>query len=140
MGIWQSESRTCRKVRKSNVLFGLAGAFGASFDVWSNPEAGYRLADVLIRPKQPGHPGILLEVKVKAPNVDPDIALESEAHQARKMRYWDALHKAGVERVYEYALAFDGKDVLVAQAEAKAKMAAREGTGAKRKDGRKKMR
>ncbi len=83
------------------------------FEVKSNPEAGYGRADVLIRPKKPGFPGIVLEFKVKAPKEHADVALESAALQARKMRYAETLHKAGCEQVIEYALAFDGKKVFM---------------------------
>lgn len=83
------------------------------FEVKSNPEAGYGRADVLIRPKQPGKPGIVLEFKVKALEEHADVALESAARQVRKKQYAEALHQAGCEQVIEYALAFDGKKVFV---------------------------
>lgn len=54
-----------------------------------------------------------MEFKVKAPKEHADIALESAAKQARKLKYAEALYKAGVDVVHEYALAFDGKKVFI---------------------------
>jgi hypothetical protein len=94
-------------------ILGLLVHFEHHYEVRSNPEAGYGRADVLIRSKQPGKPGAVLEFKVKAPDAPPEVALESAAKQARERRYAEGLRAAGVERVYEYALAFDGKKVYV---------------------------
>lgn len=83
------------------------------FEVRSNADAGYGRADVLIRPKQPDKPGLVLEFKVKAPKEHADVALQSVAKQARDRQYAAELHKAGVDVVHEYALTFDGKKVFV---------------------------
>ena len=53
-----------------------------------------------------------MEFKVKALDAAPEVALESAAKQVREKRYVEALHAAGVERVDESALAFDGKRCL----------------------------
>lgn len=94
-------------------VLGLLVHFKDQYEVQSNPEAGYGRADVLIRSKQPGKPGAVMEFKVKAPDAAPEVALVSAAKQVREKQYAASLHAAGVERVYEYAMAFDGKKVFV---------------------------
>jgi Predicted AAA-ATPase/PD-(D/E)XK nuclease superfamily len=94
-------------------ILGLLVHFEHQYEVRSNPESGYGRADVLIRPKEPGKPGAVMEFKVKSPNAAMEAVLESAAKQVRERRYAETLHAAGVERVYEYALAFDGKKVFV---------------------------
>lgn len=94
-------------------ILGLLVHFKDQYEVQSNPEAGYGRADVLMRSKQPGKPGAVMEFKVKAPAAAPEVALVSAAKQVREKQYAASLHAAGVERVYEYAMAFDGKKVFV---------------------------
>ncbi len=128
-------------------ILGLLVHFAEQYEVRSNPEAGYGRADVLVRSKQPGKPGAVMEFKVKALDAAPEVALESAAKQIREKRYAEALRAAGVEQVYEYAMAFDGKKVFVehvddvlkkaaaakAKANAKGKKAAAKKTTRKRK-------
>jgi ribosomal protein L12E/L44/L45/RPP1/RPP2 len=94
-------------------ILGLLVHFADKYEVRSNPEAGYGRADVLVRSKQPGKPGAVMEFKVKALDAAPEVALESAAKQVREKRYAEALRAAGVQQVYEYAMAFDGKKVFV---------------------------
>jgi Predicted AAA-ATPase/PD-(D/E)XK nuclease superfamily len=94
-------------------VLGLLVQFKDQYEVQSNPESGYGRADVLIRSKHPGKPGAVMEFKVKGPTEHLDIALESAAKQVREKQYAASLRAAGVERVYEYAMVFDGKRVFV---------------------------
>jgi hypothetical protein len=67
-----------------------------------------------MRPKTPGRPGVVIEFKVKRENQSADVALEDAAQQVREKRYAVALTAAGISPVYEYAMAFDGKQAYVA--------------------------
>jgi hypothetical protein len=66
-----------------------------------------------MRPKTPGRPGVVIEFKVKRENQSADVALEDAAKQVREKRYAVALTAVGISPVYEYAMAFDGKQAYV---------------------------
>jgi hypothetical protein len=94
-------------------ILGLLVHVENQYEVRSNREAGYGRADVLMRPKVTGRPGVVIEFKVKKPKQVAAAALEEAAQQVRTKRYADALRDAGIAQVYEYAMAFDGKNAYV---------------------------
>lgn len=111
------------------------------YEIRSNRETGRGRADVTMRPKTPGRPGVVMEFKVKGASQPANVALEEAARQVRDKRYADELMAAGISPVYEYAMAFDGKqayvervDVVLANA---AKLAAKS-AAKKQKSARKK--
>ncbi len=55
----------------------------------------------------------VMEFKVKGPTENAANTLESAAKQVRENQYAASLRASGVELVYEYAMAFDGKKVFV---------------------------
>ena len=83
------------------------------YEVRSNRESGFGRADVLIRPKQPGQPGVVIEFKVRRRNESPEQALLHAAEQIRARQYAAELLAAGASPVYEYAMVFDGKNAYV---------------------------
>lgn len=82
-----------------------------------------------------------MEFKVKAEKQSANVALAEAALQVREKRYAADLLAAGFSPVYEYAMAFDGKQAYVAIADdvlAKAAKAAKKSPAKNRMPARKK--
>ena len=94
-------------------LMGLLVNIQDHYEVKSNREAGYGRADVLVLPKGGGKPGVVMEFKV----ADKEQKLESALQEAKKQlevkQYRAVLQERGANPIYEYAVAFFGKQVLV---------------------------
>jgi hypothetical protein len=70
---------------------------------------------VLIRPRQPGKPGIVLELKVAKPGRKTiQQALSEGLAQIEENDYGAELRAVGAAPVFAFAVAFDGKEVRVA--------------------------
>lgn len=69
----------------------------------------------LVRPKQPGQPGVVLEFKVPRARrgETPEQALVAAAAQVRARRYAEELRAAGASPVHELVAVFDGKRAWV---------------------------
>ena len=98
-------------------VMGLLAVLEPGHSVRSNRESGSGLPDVLIRPRQPGKPGIVLELKVAKPGrkTIPQ-ALSEGLAQIEENDYGAELRAAGAAPVFAFAVAFDGKKVRVAAA------------------------
>ncbi|MBK9263656.1 MAG: PD-(D/E)XK nuclease domain-containing protein [Polyangiaceae bacterium] len=95
-------------------ILGLLVHLEKQYEIRSNREAGYGRADMIMRPKTAGRPGVVIEFKTlgsKRKTVD-DI-LKEGAMQVRKLRYAAELAAAGASPVYEYVMTFDGKQTWV---------------------------
>lgn len=94
-------------------ILGLLVQLEGEYEVRSNREAGFGRADVLVRPKLPGKPGVVLELKVlnERRGETPEQALEAAAKQVRDKRYAAELFAAGACPVHEMVAVFDGKRV-----------------------------
>jgi hypothetical protein len=94
-------------------ILGLLVQLDPRYEVRSNRESGLGRADVLVRPRQAGQPGVVLELKV--PRVrrgeTPEQALVAGAKQLRDKRYAIELTAAGASPVHELVVVFDGKRV-----------------------------
>ncbi|MBK8256410.1 MAG: AAA family ATPase [Polyangiaceae bacterium] len=99
-------------------ILGLLVHLESTYEVRSNRESGYGRADVLMRPKIPGQPGIVMELKVLHRGDTPEEALAEAAEQIRERQYAAELRNAGVHIVHEYTLLFDGKQAWVRRVEA----------------------
>jgi hypothetical protein len=95
------------------LILGLLVHLESQYDVRSNRESGLGRADVLLRPKTPGRPGVVLELKACGPNDKPKDMLDAAAKQIRDRRYAAEVKAAGAAPVYEYAMVFDGKQAWV---------------------------
>jgi hypothetical protein len=144
MSFFDAGSSQPEKLYHGFVL-GLLIHLEKQYEVRSNPEAGHGRADVTMRPKTPGRPGVVIEFKVKRENQSADVALEDAAKQVREKRYAVALTAVGISPVYEYAMAFDGKqayvelvDDVLAKAKTSAAKAATKTAAKNRKPARKK--
>ena len=94
-------------------VLGLLVHLEPQYDVRSNRESGYGRADVLMRPKTPGRPGVVMEFKVPFDDETIEQALLEAAQQIRERQYAVEVASAGASPVYEYAMAFDGKRAWV---------------------------
>ena len=92
-------------------LLGLLAALWDDYDVQSEREAGYGRADVLVRPRRPGLPGAVLELKKREPKESVDKALTAAMAQIKDRRY--AVELTGAAQVTGVAVVFAGKRVHV---------------------------
>jgi hypothetical protein len=100
-------------------VMGLFAVLESSHEVRSNRESGRGRPDVLIRPRQPGKSGVVLELKVARPSKKTlEQALSEGLAQLEAMDYAAELRAAGASPVFGFAVAFDGKEVRVAEADA----------------------
>ncbi|MEO5727624.1 MAG: AAA family ATPase [Byssovorax sp.] len=95
-------------------VIGLLATLEPEYEVRSNRESGKGRPDVIIRPKQAGRPGAVLELKVAKPGKKTlDQALAEGVAQIQERDYASELRAAGASPVHTFAVAFDGKEVRV---------------------------
>lgn len=90
-------------------ILGLMVHLESEYDVRSNRESGYGRADMLMRPKKPGMPGVIMEFKVLEEDETITTVLKDAAEQVRSRQYAEEVRASGATPVYEYAMVFDGK-------------------------------
>lgn len=95
------------------LLVDLAGRYA----VTSNRESGFGRYDVMLTPKQPGDPGIILEFKVYNPHKETSLeeTVQAARSQIEEKKYEQTLLALGIkkERIRKYGFAFRGKEVLI---------------------------
>jgi hypothetical protein len=95
-------------------VLGLLTTLEPDYEVRSNRESGKGRPDVIVRPRQPGKPGVVMELKVARPGKKtPEQALEEGLAQIRDNDYIAELRATGASPVHAFAVAFDGKNVAV---------------------------
>ena len=100
-------------------IIGLLATLEPDYLVRSNRESGSGRPDVVIRPRLPGRPGVILELKVAKPGKKaPKQALAEGLAQIRAGDYGAELRAAGAAPVHAFAVAFDSKRVSVRSSEA----------------------
>ncbi|XXY54260.1 AAA family ATPase [Sorangium sp. So ce269] len=92
---------------------GLLATLEPDYEVRSNRESGEGRPDVLVRPRQPGKPGVVLEMKVARGGQTLEQALEEGLSQIARRDYAAELRAAGASPVHALAVAFNGKQVAV---------------------------
>jgi Predicted AAA-ATPase/PD-(D/E)XK nuclease superfamily len=92
-------------------VLGLLVRLAPEYDVRSNRETGHGRADVVIAPRQPGRPGVVMELKTLDPRRDasPEAALDAAMRQIDARAYAAELRAAGATPIHAYAAVFDGK-------------------------------
>ncbi len=95
------------------LMIGLTAALLPDFEVRSNRETGKGRADMLLRPRKQGKPGVVLELKVARSRAGLRRALAEGMAQIQEMGYAAELTSAGVTPVRCVVVAFDGKEVRV---------------------------
>lgn len=93
------------------VLLGLQ----PRFSVRSNRESGRGRYDVMILPRTPGLPGVVLELKVRNRRKRETMtgAMTAALAQLRDRDYAAELRSCGASPIHEMGIVFDGKDVRV---------------------------
>ncbi|MEZ4301025.1 MAG: AAA family ATPase, partial [Polyangiaceae bacterium] len=98
-------------------LVGLLAVMEGTHEVRSNRESGEGRPDVQVRPRRPGLPGAVLELKVaRRGKKTLKQALSDGLSQLAGMDYGAELRSAGATPIHAFAVAFDGKQVRVAAA------------------------
>jgi Predicted AAA-ATPase/PD-(D/E)XK nuclease superfamily len=98
-------------------VLGLLAALEPEYLVRSNRESGHGRPDVTIRPRVPGKPAVVLELKVaRKGKKTPAAAIREGLAQIAERGYEAELVAAGASVVHAFAAAFDGKRVWVAAA------------------------
>ncbi|ETX02274.1 MAG: hypothetical protein ETSY1_04185 [Candidatus Entotheonella factor] len=97
------------------LILGLLVNMEAHYVVRSNRESGYGRADVLLIPREPGHPGVVLELKSLDTRREESVdeAVKQALRQIRDRDYAAELRSAGAQPIHELAIVFDGKLVWV---------------------------
>jgi hypothetical protein len=94
-------------------ILGLLVHLEKQYEVRSNRESGLGRADMLMRPKTAGRPGVVIEFKALDEDEKVDAVLKDAATQVRERQYATELVAAGATPVYEYVVVFDGKKTWV---------------------------
>jgi len=95
------------------LMIGLLAALEPAYEVRSNRESGEGRPDVLIKPRQPGKPGVVLELKAARSKTSLKQALAEGQKQLQESDYLSELRAAGVEKIHAMVIAFHGKKVKV---------------------------
>jgi hypothetical protein len=102
------------KVYHAFVL-GLLLQLSDTYSVKSNRESGYGRYDIMLIPKKISDNGIVIEFK-KVSHYQKETlqtAAETALLQIKEKQYEAELRSMGITTIYKYAVAFDGKEVLV---------------------------
>jgi hypothetical protein len=110
--------RPARELPYHMFVLGLLVRLAPEYEVRSNREAGFGRADVLdmlIGPRTPGRPGVVLELKTFDPRRDgsPEQALAAAHDQIAQSDYTAELRAHGADPVHVYAAVFDQKRAYV---------------------------
>jgi hypothetical protein len=100
-----------------SLLLGLEPRYA----VRSNRESGGGRYDVMVLPRAPGQPGVVLELKVRNRRRRETAkgAMAAALRQIRERDYAAELRSAGAEPIHEMGIVFDGKQVRVEAAPAR---------------------
>ena len=94
-------------------ILGLLVVLEGTHEVRSNRETGLGRADVLVKPRELGRPGVVMELKVLRDGETPKHALKAAMDQIDEKRYAADLEAAGATPVPTVAVVFDGKRTWV---------------------------
>ncbi len=96
------------------MVIGLLASLEPHYEVRSNRESGEGRPDVLIKPRHAGKPGAVLELKAARQGVTTiELAMAEGLKQFEQNDYAADLRRAGVEKIAQMVVAFDGKRVMV---------------------------
>ena len=113
LSYYDTNGREPEKVYQA-FLLGMLVSNGA-YEVSSNRESGLGRYDILLRPRDLGGRGFIMELKVYDPMFDESVdkVLDSALAQIEKKQYAATLHAAGGRDILKMAITFDGKRVWV---------------------------
>ncbi|MBK9258694.1 MAG: AAA family ATPase [Polyangiaceae bacterium] len=96
------------------MMIGLLAGLEPDYEVRSNRESGEGRPDVLIKPRYAGKPGAVLELKsARKGETTIEKAMAEGLRQLGENDYAADLRAAGVEKIQQMVVAFDGKRVMV---------------------------
>jgi hypothetical protein len=96
------------------LMIGLLASLEPDYEVRSNRESGDGRPDVLIKPRYPGKPGVVLEVKMARQGQKTlEAAVCEGLKQLATHDYAAELRAAGVQKIRQMVVGFDGKRVMV---------------------------
>jgi hypothetical protein len=96
------------------LMIGLLASLEPHYEVRSNRESGDGRPDVLIKPRYAGKPGAVLELKsARKGERTIEKAMAEGLRQLDEHDYGAELRAAGVEKIRQMVVAFDGKRVMV---------------------------
>ena len=97
-------------------VLGLLVWLAPRYRVVSNRESGYGRSDVMLIPKKPGQPGVVIELKAVATRRGETLrkAMNAALRQLKDRDYAAELRAAGASPVREVGVVFEGKNVKVA--------------------------
>ena len=96
------------------LMIGLLASLEPDYEVRSNRESGEGRPDVLIKPRFPGRPGVVLEVKMaRRGEKTLESAMAEGLEQLEAHDYAAELRAAGVQKIQQMVVGFDGKRVMV---------------------------
>ena len=89
--------------------------FSSYYYPLSNRESGEGRYDIQLTPKEKNMPGIIIEIKAsdKSSSADLKLLAESALEQINNKKYDTDLVAQGIESIYKYGIAFNGKHVEV---------------------------
>lgn len=96
-------------------VVGLLVGLQPKYEVRSNRESGYGRCDILVLPRAPGDPGVVIELKAvdASRGETADKALGAALRQIRQREYATELVARGATPIHLIAAAFEGKQVFV---------------------------
>lgn len=96
-------------------ILGLLVALSDEYVVKSNRESGLGRYDIMLIPKQLQKPGIIIEFKKVWSNKTETIEVASQKalDQILEKKYVQELQEKGVQRIFAYGIAFEGKTLFV---------------------------
>lgn len=113
----KGSERTAPERFYHGFVLGLLVDLAGRYAVTSNRESGFGRYDVMLTPKQPGDPGIILEFKVYNPRKETSLeeTVQAARSQIEEKKYEQTLLALGIkkERIRKYGFAFRGKEVLI---------------------------
>ena len=99
------------------LMLGLTAIMDNRYYVTSNRESGEGRYDLQLVPKEPGLPGMLIELKA-AKNVSGDnlkVLAQTALNQIQTKKYDTDMKTRGIQNILKYGVAFSGKQVEIAR-------------------------
>ena len=109
----KEEEKTDPEAVYHSFVLGMLVHLSSDSEACSKRESGYGLADVMLLPKQAGKPGVVFEFKAVKRGKSPEKVLEEAWNQIQTRNYRTELEERGAHPIYEYAVAFSGKQAFV---------------------------
>lgn len=94
-------------------LLGLLARLRPSYHVAGQENAGHGRADILITPRRPGSPGVVLELKTLENGNAAEAELDAALQQIDDRNYAERLREHGADPIHAFAAVFDRRRVRV---------------------------